>query len=330
MSFSHAPLVCLLLAVSLGGCSSGSSSRVDSEPGSVAAGGNGGGGNGGFAGSGAGAVGGVIDPGPACSAPEGRCVNGIIEPAVRTFTCMLASPPVRPEACDGTESLVGPAFCPSGGEVVEYLVTVIALDDDCDSGYDLDGCDGQSCAKGDIAPNEGLDGIDNAVAGLADLVDQLGSNLGAINQVFYDGLCNGLDLQFSIDVNSTERCATVAVTVAEGPLASAFMNVSEDGCVSGSLGTLLFTTASSGALPLDNTRIRVSLSPEGFSDGLLGATVNKESVEQLASNAIGIAGAAVAAGTLDINQTLEVDPEAPCDAVSLSLKIGGVRVDSAP
>ena len=91
-----------------------------------------------------------------------------------------------------------------------YDVQMIAVAGDCNAGFDLDRCDGESCINGGLAPGEGLDGVDNALTGLAPVLAGVGGNLGGVDQALYNGLCNGtIDWVFEIDTNLEENCASV-------------------------------------------------------------------------------------------------------------------------
>jgi hypothetical protein len=287
------------------------------------------GGIGGLGGSGGGGTGGA-DPGVVCLEADARCTNGSIDPITEDESCQVEPPPVLRDACDGTESLERPAICPPAGNAVTYQLTELALDEDCNSGYDLDGCDGQSCFLGNLAPGEGVGGVDNALAGLADFVGGLGGNLGVINQVFYDGFCGGtIDIRFVVDSNPSERCATVTA-VAEGvDPTPVFVNLSDDGCMSGDLGSLPISFGGASR-PLGNVRMRLTYSADGFTHGRVGATLDGATAGSIASVLIGLNAKELVGQLLDINQELEVDPGAVCDAMSLSLKIGGVRLEPLP
>ena len=87
---------------------------------------------------------------------------------------------------------------------------MIAVAPDCDSGFNLDRCDGTTCINGGLAPGEGVDGVDNALTGLGPVFAGVGGNLGGVDQALYDGLCDGtIDWVFEVDTNLAENCATV-------------------------------------------------------------------------------------------------------------------------
>jgi hypothetical protein len=288
--------------------------------------GSGAGGAGGLGAAGTGGTAGVGGATLTCVEATSRCSNGPIDPIVEDESCQLAEPPPLAQACDGSESFVRPARC-SHGTTFTYQLTALEIDDDCNGGYDLDGCDGDSCRRGDQASEEGLNGVDNGLAGLASLVRALGRNLGVINQAYYNALCRGdIDMLFRVDANPEEDCATVTAIVDGEEVAEVAVNLSDDGCLSGSLGNIVFTF---GEEPweLSNVRTQFTISEEGFANGQLGATLDQDTLSALAGELIG-GGAELLVGTiLDIDSALNGDPLTDCNALSLTLKVGGVTIE---
>ncbi|MBW2214818.1 MAG: hypothetical protein JRF48_10390, partial [Deltaproteobacteria bacterium] len=77
----------------------------------------------------------------------------------------------------------------------------------------LDGCDGNSCIPGMLAPGEGENGVDNALAGLAPVLAGVEGNLEGVNSAFHAGLCSGdVNMTLTIDPNAAENCAAVTIT----------------------------------------------------------------------------------------------------------------------
>jgi hypothetical protein len=241
------------------------------------------------------------------------------------------------------------------------------VEGDCNIGYDIDSCAGQSCFPGGLTPADGVGGVDNALAGFARTIEGVGGNLSGVNQALADTLCgatddpdmgtceggsnNGMDclsnavclgggscnfddndckvsgppsaIRFVIDANAGEGCANVTV-LADGMASAHILNLSDDGCASGTLGSIPLTIGGiDGAF--HNTMVRMTVSGQGFSDGTLGVTVDE-------NTAIGIVEAilegasAVVAQVLDINASTPPtqDTSAPCNALSATLQIGGI------
>ena len=92
-------------------------------------------------------------------------------------------------------------------------------------------------------------------------------------------------------------------------------------CASGQLGILPVTLAGTAGV-LGNAVVRMTVSEDGFSDGLLGATADSETAIAIAS-AISDVAAGVVDLTFDINSTVTQDTSAMCDALSMTLEVGG-------
>ena len=155
-------LVSLTLVLAVVGCSE--ATGTGGEAGTWGGGASGGGGT---AGTGA-------DPLP-CQPTTDRCQNATIgahEP------CCEQAVPEQENTCDGSESTVNPASCTPTGNPTTYRLTVMEVEDDCNVGYDLDGCNGQSCVPSGLAPAEGMSGVDNALAGFAPTAEGVGGNHG--------------------------------------------------------------------------------------------------------------------------------------------------------
>ena len=297
------------------------------------------------------------DPVP-CQPTTSRCTNGVIEPHE---PCCEQPVPDQENACDGTESTENPATCTPTGNPITYRLTVMEVEGDCSVGYDLDGCDGESCVPSGLAPAEGMSGVDNALAGFAPIVAGVGGNLGPLNKALSDKLCGltegrtceggddggerctrdedcrgadarcvtgdcrteipSTEIRFVIDLNPSEGCANVTV-LTDGEPSPRILNLSEAGCLSGRLGTI--------PVPLvwwngsfDNTVVRMTVSPAGFSHGQLGGTMDGDTAyEVIGTFLVG----AVATPVHDINASIPptIDAAARCNGMSATLRIGGV------
>lgn len=262
--------------------------------------------------------------GPACVQGDTMCANGDIDPTDENCVPALPTPPTA-DVCTGDESLQNPTSCTATGNAVTIPLTQLEIFGDCNVGYNLDGCDGESCALGGLAPGEGINGVDNALAGLAPVLSTVG-NLNGVNQAFYDGVCEGdIAIALRIDANAEESCATLEVlddTSTGDPIA---MNLSAAGCVSGTIGTIPLNVA---GIPgsMGNAVVRATLSEAGLSNGMLGATVPEETAKSIA-DALVEGGAAVVGQVLDINDDLSGDATASCNALSITLTVGGVNDD---
>jgi hypothetical protein len=315
MKISKLALIALLgSALMAFGCSDDSSSS--GTGGTAGSGGSaGGGGAGGDAGGGG--------AGPTCEPDAMACADGAIDPIVEDETCTLAAVPDG-DVCTGDESIENPASCTATETTVSITLSEVLIPSDgegngmCNQGYDLDSCEGVSCNKGGLAPGEGEAGVDNALAGLAPVLVGVGGNLGGVNQAFYDGLCAGdIDITFTVDANTEENCATVTVDGGDAIL----MNLSADGCISGTVGMIPLNVA---GIPgqMNNAVLRATLSEGGLSNGVLGATVDQATAGSIADQLID-GGAAVVAQVLDIKDDLSGDTTSGCDALSMTLQIGG-------
>jgi hypothetical protein len=199
--------------------------------------------------------------------------------------CELPAPPDVADACDGSESLVNPTSCTSGGATVNYLLTQFEILDDCNLGYDLDGCFGRSCIPGGLAPPEGQDGVDNGLAGLGAILDGVDSNLVRANQWFADALCGKsnehgegcetdvlkIELRLAVTADAEESCAIVTVFSGADEVGTVAMNLSDDGCLSGVLPTLPLDLERP-PLQLSNVTLRTTIGDQGLSQGVMGAT----------------------------------------------------------
>jgi hypothetical protein len=256
--------------------------------------------------------------------------------------CELATPPAIADVCDGTESLENPASCTTTGNVVTHQLTLFEIAGDCNVGYDLDSCDGVSCINGGLAPGEGVDGVDNALAGLAPVLAGVGGNLGGVNQAFSDALCGvrgdacdqpvtPLDIQFGVDANTEENCATVDLILGGETAGQVILNLGPvtNGlvCASGTLGTIPLEIGGTAG-QFDNAVVRMTIAGgKGFANGLLGATVPADTAVAIAEALLEGAGAVVGQ-VFDVNADLSGDNENGCDSLSTTYSIGGVVVEA--
>lgn len=262
-------------------------------------------------------------PPSACVEPTSMCENGSIAPI--DPTCAISEPPAQPDACTGDESVVNPTSCTITGNVVTHQITTMKVHGDCNGGYNLDSCTGNSCLPGGLAPGEGIDGVDNALAGLAPVLFGVGGNVGGVDQAFHDGICTGdIVIELVVDTNMDENCATVQILSNGGTVGTVLLNRSDAGCVSGALGSLPLNVAGvTGAI--DNSVVRMTVSAAGISDGILGGTADRATAGAIANQLIG-GGSAVVGQVLDINSALEGDTSQGCNALSLTLDLGGVAL----
>jgi hypothetical protein len=260
-----------------------------------------------------------------CEESTGSCESGEVEPIVEDPSCTIGKPPVQSNMCEGTESLENPVSCTPTGKTMSYQLTLLEIVEDCDLGYDLDGCNGNSCLLGDLAPAEGADGVDNALAGLASFLEPLGGNLGGVSQAFYDAICDGrLDVRLIVDANPEEGCASVTTYVDDNFSGSVLLNHSEAGCLSGGLGSVLLTLGGGITRELGNVVLRMTMTDDGLSDGIVGATLDQATAGAIADEFLGVPAAGLVARLLDIDEELDRDPDKPCTALSATLKLGGV------
>lgn len=252
-----------------------------------------------------------------CASPADRCVNSTIEP-FDPGEC-----PIFPSSfnrCLGTESVVNPTSCPSGGDASMWRVFLIEVEDDCNSGRNLDECDGNSCQLGSMAPGEGRIGVDNALSGLGPVLESLGENLGGVNKLLHDAICVGvLDVTMNMDLNFPEGCASVQIRSGGDFGVPIAMNLSDTtpNCLSGTLGTFPFnfdgTTGELQNVVLEGTFF------EGQLGGRISGTADGPLIEALLE-ALGDHGA-IAESVFDIRTDLG---PGKCDALSLSLHFSAI------
>ena len=151
----------------------------------------------------------------------------------------------------------------------------------------------------------------------------MGGNVGGVDQAIHDGICSGGDIavSFRIDANTEENCATVEILddgVAGDPV---LFNLSDTGCLSGTIGTIPLNI---GGEPgqISSALIRVTLTEGGLSNGSLGATVGGATAAAIADLIIDNGGVLVAE-VFDINEDVSGDTAGACDALSMTLTVGG-------
>lgn len=249
--------------------------------------------------------------------------------------CTLEAPPALETACTGVESTENPASCGSTGIRTSYRVTSLEVAEDCNEGYDLDGCNGQLCGP-PSAPSEGIDGVDNGIAVIEGRV--------AINQLFSDALCGrthgsfhecaeegtALAIELAFEWNSAERCVRVEIVVNRAAAGHANLNLSDatasnTRCVSGRLGMLPLSLGNA-AVVLRESLVRMTVSEAGFSDGLVGAMLDSADAAELLD-------AAISDHDSDGRTYLDsfVGPwcgERECNALSGTYRIGGVAMEA--
>jgi hypothetical protein len=319
-------------------------------------------GTGGTAGAGTGGTAGTGgSPIVFCEPTNDRCMNGTIQPHE---PCCEQEVPDQANACNGTESTENPTACTATGATVTYRLTLIELESDCNVGYDLDACEGQSCVPIGLRPAEGMSGVDNALAGSASIWAGIGADLWTFNQALSgsvcglaaayvcdggdndgdpcsrDNECAGVgarcaerdcvrqvpptEIRFEVDANASEGCANVTV-LADGEASAHILNLSDDGCASGTLGTIPIPIHGI-EVSLENTVVRMTVSSEGFSHGLLGSVMDVMDASILWILFGDRVEAAIAVSMLDINASTPPvqDASANCNGLSATFVIGGV------
>lgn len=269
-----------------------------------------------------------------CEQTSDRCQNAPIDPHE---PCCEQPVPDQENACDGTESTQSPATCTPTGNAVTHRLSVMELEGDCNVGYDLDTCQGRSCVPTGITQEDGLSGVDNAFAGIGLFIADVGGDLRGFDQALSDSLCGRrddvergdclletppLEIRFVVDANASEDCVNVTV-LADDEASAHILNLNDDGCASGTLGTIPITIRGEEG-SLENTVVRMTVSPAGFSHGLLGAVMD-EYTAIIARESLGVA-AAVDWPVLDIDASTPPvrDASAACNGLSVTLRIGGI------
>jgi len=102
------------------------------------------------------------------------------------------------------------------------------------------------------------------------------------------------------------------------------MNLSATGCLSGTGGSIPFEIV---GVPGEfrNAVLRMTISEAGFSNGLLGVTVDSDAAFAVAEALLPDSGTLVEQ-LLDIRSDLTNKSDVACDALSGSYRIGGVTV----
>jgi hypothetical protein len=132
------------------------------------------------------------------------------------------------------------------------------------------------------------------------------------------------DIRFVVDVNPEEGCANVTV-LADGTADAHILNLSDDGCLSGSIGTIPLSIGGIDG-EFTNAVVQMTIGPEGFSDGLLGITIDENTAVGIAE-ALLEGGGAVVSQVLDISVNLTQDTAAACNGLSATMVIGGITQD---
>ena len=304
---------------------------------------------------------------PLCNPADNRCTDASID---EITPCCELPVPDQASACTGSESVTNPTSCTPTGNAVTHRLNTLETASSCNIGYDLDRCDGASCLPGGLAPFEGLQAVDNALTGLAPVLDGVGGNLGGVNQSFSDGLCGitddpvlgtclggssdaepctsdldcpglgafcllddgdcsleipPIDIELVVDANFAEGCANVQVN-SSGTSSDVILNLASPteagtACVSGVLGTIPISVAGYPG-QFENSVVRMTVSGDGFSDGLLGVTIDEATAVAVAELLLEGAGAVVSQ-VLDIDRQLTQDTSAACNALSATFEIGG-------
>jgi len=130
------------------------------------------------------------------------------------------------------------------------------------------------------------------------------------------------EIRLVVDANASEGCANVTV-LALGEASAHILNLSDDGCASGRLGTIPVPMIWQGEGSLENTVVRMTVSSAGFSHGQLGATMDADTAWTVLAY---VAETAVAVYPFDVNASTPptIDPTAACNGLSAAFVIGGI------
>ena len=135
---------------------------------------------------------------------------------------------------------------------------------------------------------------------------------------------------FVIDANPAESCANVQVN-SGGETSDVILNISTPAnegdpfCASGTLGTIPVTIRGV-AVAFSNAVIRMTVSADGFSDGLVGATIGEANFGELVRHCVREKvdfPPEAARQIFDIHDDLSADTT-ECSALSATFEIGGV------
>ncbi|MBW2629671.1 MAG: hypothetical protein JRE45_18935 [Deltaproteobacteria bacterium] len=273
-----------------------------------------------------------------CAPPERQCSDSGLFP---TRPCCEHSVPQQQNACAGDESLSNPTSCTPTGNELTHTLTRLELAPSCHLGYDLDSCDGATCMVGGLTPGEGTDGVDNALTGIGPVLSGVGADLSDLDQALSDGLC-GLtksiqgqqcaaaitptEVQLVVDANLEERCANVRVLSSGVEASQVILNLGQPTqsgtvCASGALGTVPLHLLGAPAA-VDNAVVRMTMSDEGFSNGVMGATIDSDDAVAFAEVILPGLGA-VLGQVFDVNGDLTQDTSSRCNALSTAFLIGG-------
>jgi hypothetical protein len=129
------------------------------------------------------------------------------------------------------------------------------------------------------------------------------------------------DIRFAVDANTEEGCANVTITSGDSAPTDVILNLSDDGCASGVLGTIPVKIGDVEG-EFTNANVRMTVSDMGFTDGVLGVTIDEATASAIA-DALIEGGSGVVGQVLDINVNLTQDTSAACNALSGTLLIGG-------
>lgn len=269
-------------------------------------------------------------PAAICPDVPETCESASAEPVEPC--CELPPPPTQVNACGGIESTENPSSCGRTGVATVYRLTSLELAADCNVGFNLDACNGQFCAAPRF-PSEGIDGVDNAFA----VID----GQGRLSQLFADALCGStrgegaqcdqsipvLDIQIAFESNLDERCANVVIWVDGRESGRAILHLGEatpEGtrCASGALGPIPLTLGEA-EVGLQGWAVRMTVSDNGFSDGMLGAILDRDSAAELLETALPGLGPNVA-DYLDTFVGHWCGGARECNALSGTYEIGGV------
>ena len=196
----------------------------------------------------------------------------------------------------------------------------------CESGSDEGkACEGDAdCADGASCNTENDDCLEPITAAqIFFTVDaNVEANCAAV-EVRSVGACS----EVGNDCTSDDDCGGDTDICEGGGTSTSFLNLGTPTaggtvCASGELEDIPMQLVGIAGV-LGNPVVQMTISADGFSDGVLGATVDSDTATAIA-NAISPIAAGIVASTFDISATLTQDTTAACDALSMTLNIGGV------
>jgi hypothetical protein len=183
-------------------------------------------------------------------------------------------------------------------------------------------------------------GVDNGLGRMAEYLSaELLGDPAAVGQAFADAFCGASpsttmpgtcgepvtrsEIELVVELNLDEQCANLTVT--DGGVSTSSVHnlgpptLDDVRCLSGTLG--VFPTPLG---ELGNARLRMTVSAEGLTDGLLGATASGETADAMLDT-IRDDARNVGYQVFDARGTPSGDVEDPCDAISGTYRLEAIR-----